>query len=135
LNNTKKQWAKIQKNLNHSVYCSSNELKISQYFKINTVMIEGHTDQNNNKIADEAELSAKRATNTFKQIRDKQLLISGLTNVNGDPIFGYAGYGRSRPLIKNAKSIIQKANNRRLEFRFLFDSPKKNILTKILEDL
>ena len=43
-------------------------MKISNIFKINTLMIEGHTDQDNKKVADE-ELSVKRASNTFKQIK------------------------------------------------------------------
>ena len=52
-------------------------------------MIEGHTDQDNSKSVDEGKLSAERAFTTFRLIRNNEILISGLTNKNGDPIFGW----------------------------------------------
>ena len=135
LNNSEKTWKKLQDKYNHQTYCNSEKMKISNIFKINTLMIEGHTDQDNKKVADEEELSVKRASNTFKQIRKKQILISGLTNKNGEPIFGYSGYGRTRPLIENAKTENQKSKNRRLEFRFLFGEPEKTQFMKYLKEL
>ena len=59
---------KLQDKYNHQTYCNSEKMKISNIFKINTLMI-GHADQDNKKVADEEELSVKRASNTFKQIR------------------------------------------------------------------
>ena len=84
-------------------------------------MIEGHTDQDNAKIADEKLISVKRALNTFNKIAENEyILISALTNKRGEPIFSYSGFGRVRPLLENAKTENQKSKNRRLEFRFIF---------------
>ena len=98
-------------------------------------MIEGHTDQDNRKTADEEELSTKRALNTFKKMEERQILITGLTNKRGKPIFGYSGYGRTRPLVENAKTEAEKSKNRRLEFRFIFGEPEKTIVNEIIKDL
>jgi len=135
LNNTKKTWEKINKKNDYKNYCNSNKLKISNYFKIDTLMIEGHTDQDNRKVADEEELSTKRALSTFKKMEERQILITGLTNKKGEPIFGYSGYGRTRPLIENAKTETEKSKNRRLEFRFIFGEPEKTIVNEIIRDL
>ena len=132
-NTNKNQWKKLQTKYDYKNYCSSKNLELSKYFKINTLMIEGHTDQDNSKSVDEGKLSAERAFTTFRLIRNNEILISGLTNKNGDPIFGYGGYGRTRPLIKNAKSEIQKSKNRRIEFRFLLGDPSDNFIIKLLE--
>ena len=128
------RWKKLQKTYDYKNYCNSKNLELSKYFKINTLMIEGHTDQDNSKITDEGKLSSERAFATFRLIRDNERLISGLTNQNGDPIFGYGGYGRTRPLIENAKSEVQRSKNRRIEFRFLLGDPSDNFIIKLLEE-
>ena len=134
LNANKNRWKKLQKTYDYKNYCNSKNLELSKYFKINTLMIEGHTDQDNSKITDEGKLSSERAFTTFRLIRDNEMLISGLTNQNGDPIFGYGGYGRTRPLIENAKSEVQRSKNRRIEFRFLLGDPSDNFIIKLLEE-
>ena len=134
LKTNENRWKKLQKTYDYKNYCNSQNLELSKYFKINTLMIEGHTDQDNSKITDEGKLSSERAFTTFGLIRENERLISGLTNQNGDPIFGYGGYGRTRPLIENAKSEVQKSKNRRIEFRFLLGDPSDNFIIKLLEE-
>ena len=104
------------------------------FFKISSLIIEGHTDQDNRKTSDERKLSANRAISVFIAIEKRESLISALSNSNNEKIFGYGGYGRERPIIENAKKEEQKSKNRRIEFRFILEPPKDNIIVQLINN-
>jgi len=100
--------------------------------KIDAIFIEGHTDSDplsgGGVLQDNMDLSALRATNTFRQLIDTHPELEQLVNSSGRqpvPILGVAGYGerRAAPDAKGTPDEI-KAQNRRIDLRFLMVTPK-----------
>ncbi|HCB76916.1 MAG TPA: hypothetical protein DEP91_12225 [Sphingomonas bacterium] len=104
---------------------------------IDAIFIEGHTDSDpftgNGRIGDNLDLSAFRAANTFRQLRTLDLGLDGLRNSAGQPILSVSGYGEARPVPNNpGLSEAQKSLNRRIDLRFLMDTPKADNLGDLL---
>lgn len=100
--------------------------------KIDAIFIEGHTDSDKltggGILRDNMDLSALRATNTFRQLTDTHPELEQLVNSSGRqpvPILGVAGYGERRPVPDATGTPDQiKAQNRRIDLRFLMVTPK-----------
>jgi flagellar motor protein MotB len=100
--------------------------------KIDAIFIEGHTDSDplsgGGMLRDNMDLSALRATNTFRQLADTHPELELLVNTSGHmpvPILGVAGYGERRGVPDAHGTPDQiKAQNRRIDLRFLMVTPK-----------
>ena len=91
--------------------------------------VEGHTDSDpmsgNGLIRDNLDLSAIRATNTFRALVAAQPDLLDFQNAPGNeasPILSVSGYGPSRPVAAES-SEENKARNRRIDLRFLMAPP------------
>jgi chemotaxis protein MotB len=99
--------------------------------KIDAILVEGHTDtdplQGSGAIEDNFDLSALRATHTFREILQVRPGLRALENRSGPrpvPILGVAGYGEFRPDPHARGSLEEiKAWNRRIDLRFLMVTP------------
>lgn len=112
--------------------------------KIDAIFIEGHTDSDplsgGGVLRDNMDLSALRATNTFRQLTDAHPELEQLVNQSGHqpvPILGVAGYGERRPVPDAVGAPDQiKAQNRRIDLRFLMVTPRSAegaAMSRILE--
>lgn len=97
---------------------------------IDAVFIEGHTDTDrfsgNANIADNLDLSTKRATNTYRQIVSFEPSLLNMCNSpekNCQKVLSVSAYGEYRP-IDYANTPEAKAKNRRIDIRFLMVTPK-----------
>lgn len=104
---------------------------------IDAIFIEGHTDSDpftgNGRIGDNLDLSAFRAANTFRQLRELNLGLDSLKNGAQQPILSVSGYGEARPVPGNPGLTEEdKGRNRRIDLRFLMDTPKSEALTDLL---
>lgn len=98
--------------------------------KLDAIFIEGHTDNvpysGAPPVSTNLELSALRATETFKALMIAQPGLRDLTSPVGTrnlPIFGVSGYGESRPA-DLGDSDEARSHNRRIDLRFLMITPK-----------
>lgn len=98
---------------------------------IDAIFIEGHTDANpitpNGRISDNLDLSAFRATNAFRELRGANPDLLALQNRLRQPILSVSGYGEARPASSTDISL-----NRRIDLRFLMDTPSPEDLTQML---
>lgn len=100
--------------------------------KIDALFVEGHTDSDpltgGGALRDNLDLSALRATNTFRELTDSHPELEMLVNRSGKvpfPILGVAGYGERRPVPDASGSSDEiKAQNRRIDLRFLMVTPR-----------
>lgn len=109
---------------------------------IDAIFIEGHTDSDalngTGPLSDNMDLSALRATSTFRAIRDAAPALLAMRNLPNDdpdssPILSVSGYGADRPVPNNTGSDdAAKQRNRRIDLRFLMESPRENALSGIL---
>ena len=111
---------------NFSEECNSN------FVAIETVQIEGHTDQIplsqslkiSEKLLDNRDLSARRGAAILRAMTDEynEELIEFL-NVGGQPVLSFAGYGAMRPIEIGSTDEINAAN-RRIDIRFILHTPQ-----------
>lgn len=78
---------------------------INAYTNLSSAYIEGHTDivpisQSAGRFRDNWDLSAARAIETFKLLRDTYPLLRDLRNREGDTLLGVSGYAETRPATK-----------------------------------
>jgi chemotaxis protein MotB len=100
--------------------------------KIDAILVEGHTDADPlvgaGPVSDNFDLSALRATHTFRrlvQVRPDLRLLENRSGKRPVPILGVAGYADSRPDPEASGTPEQvKAQNRRIDLRFLMVTPK-----------
>lgn len=94
---------------------------------IDSIFIEGHTDADtltgSGAVTDNMDLSALRATNTFRAMRDVEGSLLDRRNRDGQPILSVSGYGESRPVARG-EDETSKSRNRRIDLRFLMETPK-----------
>jgi flagellar motor protein MotB len=103
--------------------------KPSQH-RIESLFIEGHTDKDKlasgGRFKDNWDLSAERATNTYRQLISQypDLTTLCLQHTRGAcvPIFSVSGYGDQRPVV-TGDSLEAKARNRRIDLRILMQTP------------
>lgn len=102
---------------------------------VDAIFIEGHTDSNPLKesaiIKGNLELSALRATNTFRKMIEIAPELDTIANREGRPVLSVSGYGERRPIDKGQDDIA-KAHNRRIDLRFLMETPNSTDLLQIL---
>ncbi len=95
--------------------------------RIETIMIEGHTDSTTVRTGykDNLALSAARATTVLRLMKSCTTELDTLSNSRGLPLFAASGYSYLRPL--NADSSTDP-KNRRIDIRFVMDPPAEAIL-------
>ncbi|MBI1340425.1 OmpA family protein [bacterium] len=99
---------------------------------VEAIFIEGHTDSDpissNGRIRDNWDLSAARAANTYRLLRDFHPDLEALqSRVASDPraapLFSVAGYADRRP-VQEGDDEAAKARNRRIDLRFVMAEPE-----------
>jgi flagellar motor protein MotB len=94
--------------------------------RLDAVYIEGDTDTTPIRtphFPNNWELSAARASETFKALVDAYPGLAALHNDRGESLIGVSGYGDSRPLATNA-TPEGRQRNRRIALRFIMVPPK-----------
>ena len=114
---------------------SCKNLEIGSGVFLETVLIEGHTD--NVKFGSETGfdnnwgLSARRAIAVYqKLINFAPLLETGILNNSEKPIFGVSAYESKRPIKENIDNDSRKSN-RRIDLRFIMRSPSAEEIEKL----
>jgi flagellar motor protein MotB len=94
------------------------------YTTLSSAYIEGHTDivpisHSVNRFRDNWELSASRAIETFKLLRESYPILRGLYNPDGDALLGVSGYAETRPATKSddRRQEAVRDLDRRIEVR------------------
>jgi chemotaxis protein MotB len=99
--------------------------------QLDAIYIEGHTDADKIKggeFKDNTDLSAQRATNSYRAILAGAPGLTRLKNKNGKALFSVSGYGEERPLNPNPLNDDEKQVNRRIDFRFVMARPPLEML-------
>lgn len=94
------------------------------YASLSSTYIEGHTDvvpisHSSGRFHDNWELSAGRAIETFKLLRDSYPILRELRNQDGDALLGVSGYAETRPATKSddRRQEAVRDLDRRIEIR------------------
>ena len=77
------------------------------------------------------DLSARRATNTFRAMQAAAPELERMMNGSARPILSVSGYGADRP-VAPGNSEEAKTRNRRIDLRFLMESPRDEGVSSIL---
>lgn len=94
--------------------------------KIDTIFIEGHTDDvriSNDEFRDNWELSAQRAINAWKVLLEFEPRLANLRNEIGVALFSVSGYADTRSIEPNDNDG-NRAKNRRIDVRFAIAPPR-----------
>ena len=97
-------------------------------YHIESIYIEGHTDadhfRSRDNITDNLDLSAMRATETYRQIVNSNSNIASLCVMKArcEPILSVSGYGDKR-IVDDGPSDEQKKKNRRIDIRIIMVKP------------
>lgn len=105
--------------------------------QLEAVFIEGHTDNvplAGGRYKDNWELSAARAINTYRFIVSHSNILADLTNKRQEKLLSVSGYGEFRPVAPNDTATGRTAN-RRIDLRFLMETPRSKATTAIQKDL
>ncbi len=111
---------------------SFNENCNGAFVSIETIQIEGHTD--NVKIGenlrirenmlDNRDLSGRRGAATLRaMVDDYRPELKEFLNLHGQPILSFAGYGDMRPIAVGDDDTA-RATNRRIDIRFILHTPQ-----------
>ena len=108
-------------------------------FRLEAVFIEGHTDNDpirSAKFSDNWDLSARRATNTYRALVTGKPELKTFNNPAKEPqpVLGVSGYGETRPAKVGTTDEIKKLN-RRVDLRFLMAHPTEEELKRAQEEL
>lgn len=99
---------------------------------VEAIFIEGHTDSDpitpSPRIRDNWDLSASRASNTFRMLYDYQPVLGNFLNgppndLASRPLMSVAGYADQRP-IDRGRDETAMSRNRRIDLRFVMATPK-----------
>ena len=98
---------------------------------IETIQIEGHTDdvglsaelQEREQMRDNYDLSARRGAETLRVMTRERPELHAFLNLRRQPVLSFAGYGETRP-INQADSEEARAQNRRIDIRFILQTPR-----------
>ena len=95
---------------------------------IESIFIEGHTDVDalapRPGMRDNLDLSAIRATNTFRRLIAKRSDLLAFKNTRGFSVLSVSGYGPYRPATEGEPTPENKAKNRRIDLRILMTAPR-----------
>jgi flagellar motor protein MotB len=106
---------------------------------IDSLLIEGHTDVDpiisrpgsRTLIKDNLDLSAIRATNTYRELVGRGPELLDFTNTRGSPVLSVSGYGASRPATDSPTNEENKPKNRRIDLRILMTTPRSSDADRI----
>jgi chemotaxis protein MotB len=86
---------------------------------------------------DNLDLSALRATSTFRELLNAQSDLSQYLSPDNKPVLGVSGYGEYRPLIKEANETLDqwKKRNRRIDIRILMATPRSEDAIHMQRDI
>jgi flagellar motor protein MotB len=86
---------------------------------------------------DNLDLSALRATSTFRELMRVKRELSLYLNPNGKPVLSVSGYGEYRPVAPEPGETPEsfKQRNRRIDLRILMTSPRSEEAKQIEQDL
>lgn len=121
----------------HDQYPQCKEINNKDNANLESVFIEGHTD-NTNFINDKNgyknwQLSVNRAIKSYMILVDSSPILSEMKNENNEAVFSVSGYGSERPLPNHRHQLPTfDAANRRIDLRFIMTPPS---LTKIEKEL
>lgn len=104
---------------------------------LEAVLIEGHTDDRpirGGPFADNWELSAARARNTYLALIGAAPELDALENGSGETLLGLSGYAARRPVIADTTDEARRVN-RRIDLRFLARGPDAAALAALLAGL
>lgn len=93
--------------------------------RLDAVYIEGHTDTtpiHTARFQSNWDLSAARASETFKQLLIAFPALATLKNDRAEALFGVSGYGEYRP-VDTSGTAAGLQRNRRIELRFIMATP------------
>lgn len=106
--------------------------------RLEAVFIEGHTDDRpvvgrmSSGIADNWGLSTARAIETYRALTEAQGALGDLKNDSEQRLLGVSGYAEFRPA-RLEDSEEARAENRRIDLRFLMATPNLEELNRIQE--
>ena len=106
-------------------------------FRLEAVFIEGHTDADpvrTPRFADNWDLSAARATNTYRALTVARPELDSFLNPSSLRVLGVSGYGENRPVAPN-DSDEHKKGNRRVDLRFLMARPTDAELERARQEM
>ena len=99
-------------------------------YRIESVYVEGHTDADRlagaGMMRDNLDLSAFRATNTFRALIDyREEIGTRCTRRGADcaAVLSVSGYGSERPINTGATDEAKKSSNRRIDLRLVMVTP------------
>jgi len=90
--------------------------------QVESVFVEGHTDTDGDDTLN-WNLSFQRSLSTYQFLQGANSELASLKNRNGQVILSLSGYGKQRPLNSN-RTPEEKAQNRRIDIRFIMSTPK-----------
>lgn len=106
---------------------------------IESIYIEGHTDIDRlnprTGMKDNLDLSAIRATNTFRLLNEKNPSLLLFENKSLFPVLSVSGYGQYRPVQEDQTTEAQKSINRRIDLRILMSAPRSEDAQRFEEDV
>lgn len=119
----------------HPSYCKARDQVADSYVcpqeragaKVNTVLVEGHTDsvpiKGSRRFKDNLDLSAARSAEVLRMMHQCEPELSGLTNRSNAPVISVSGYGETRPIDRQHPDADE---NRRIDLRFLMAPPEES---------
>lgn len=115
----------------------SNETRCSAEHigRLEAVFIEGHTDSRRlmgQGARTNWNLSADRAINSYRIMRDERPRLGALVNSRKQPLFSVSGYAAQRPRA-DLDIPSDDARQRRIEMRFIMTPPERN--PEVVEEL
>jgi chemotaxis protein MotB len=86
---------------------------------------------------DNLDLSALRATSTFRELISAQPQLSQYLSPENGPVLGVSGYGEYRPLVKDPNETLDqwKQRNRRIDIRILMATPRSEDAIHMQQDI
>ena len=106
-------------------------------FRLEALFVEGHTDADpirSPRFADNWDLSAARATNTYRALITAKPELESFLNPSALRILGVSGYGENRPVAPN-DTDDHKKSNRRVDLRFLMARPTESELDRARQEI
>lgn len=108
---------------------------LPSFTALSAVYIEGHTDaapivRAINQFRDNWDLSAGRAIEAFKLLRETNETLRDIKNLEGDPLLGVSGYAETRPVDRKAANRLTdeaKEQDRRIEVRITMATDRRAV--------
>ena len=106
---------------------------------IDSIFIEGHTDSDRLTprlgMFDNFDLSAIRATNTYRTLIEKRTGLTTFLNNNAVPVLSVSGYGPYRPAEPDQSNEAKKSLNRRIDLRILMSTPRSEDASRFEQEV